>query len=170
MGRVGAVKAARDRAQAGFTLFEVVVVLGIATITGALIWQSQPLGSQLALRAAAVGLVGDLRAMQARGIRERDPDRAYGVEFPPEADRYVLVVQAGQVRTPLRVHHLPPGVRITYARFGGTDPSRVLFSGVSLFGAPSGGGTVTFTGRAGSLCVRLMPATGRARVASVDCP
>lgn len=154
----------------GLALFEVIVVLSIAAIAGAIIWQSRPLGGQIALRSAAAGLVSDLRAMQARGVRERDPDRAFGIEFPPAGDHYMLVAQMGSTRMPLRLRRLPPGVRITYARFGGTEPSRVMFTGVSLFGAPTGGGTVTFSGRAGALCVRLMPATGRARVANVDCP
>ncbi|HEU4798424.1 MAG TPA: hypothetical protein VFT63_05815, partial [bacterium] len=85
-------------------------------------------------------------------------------------DRYTLFVRRGRARVPLRLRTLPPGVRVTYARFGGTNSSIVFFTGVSLFGAPSGGGTVTFTNRAGRLCVRVAPATARPRVSNANCP
>jgi len=61
-------------------------------------------------------------------------------------------------------------VRITFARFGGTNSSTVLFTGVSWFGAPSGGGTVTLARGAVRICVRVMPATGRTRITRSGCP
>ncbi len=146
------------------------VVLSVMAITTALIWRSGPLGSRLALRAAAAELAGDLRAVQARAMAERDPERAHGIEFPPEGDRYVLVVSTGLIRTAISIRRLRPGVHVTYARFGGPEPSIVSFSTASLYGAPSGGGTVTFAGGNARLCVRLLPATGRVRVTSTDCP
>jgi hypothetical protein len=60
-------------------------------------------------------------------------------------------------------------VDITYARFGGV-PSLVMFTGVSLLGAPSGGGTVTLAAGSAVLCIRVQPATGRVRVDDARCP
>lgn len=162
--------AAGGRAQRGTTLLEVAVAISISAATAALIWRAEPLGARLALRAAAVGLISDLRLVQAKAIGERSPDLAYGLEIPVGADRYTLFVRSGGARAPLRSRTLPPGVRVTYARFGGTNSSSVFFTGVSLFGAPSGGGTVTFTNRAGRLCVRIAPATARPRVTNANCP
>jgi hypothetical protein len=45
-----------------------------------------------------------------------------------------------------------------------------MFSGLSLFGAPSGAGTVTLQGGGSRLCVRVLPATGRIRVGASGCP
>lgn len=156
--------------QRGSTLFEVIVALSIGMFTAALIWRAEPLGTRLALRAAAIGLISDLRLMQGRAIGERSLDRAYGLEVPVGATAYMLFVGTGDNRIPLRTRALPPGVRVSYARFGGTNSDDIFFTGVSLFGAPSGGGTVTFTNKAGRLCVRVAPATARARVTNVDCP
>jgi len=103
-------------------------------------------------------------------IGERLPDRAHGIEFPASKDRYVVAVQDDLARTPVKVHNLPSSVRITYAVFGGADPSSVWFTGTSLLGAPSGGGTVTFTSNGVQLCVRVLPATGRIRLAQTGCP
>lgn len=162
--------AAGGRAQRGTTLLEVAVAISISAATAALVWQAEPLSARLALRAAAVGLISDLRLVQARAISERSLDRAYGLEIPVGGDHYALFVRSGSTRAPLRTRALPPGVRVTYARFGGTNSSSVFFTGVSLFGAPSGGGTVTFTNRAGRLCVRVAPATARPRVTNANCP
>lgn len=154
----------------GATLIELVVVLAIAGLVGALILRTDPLGGRLALRAAAAGIVSELRTAQARSIGERNPDRAYGVEFAAGGDRYTLFIRTGRVRTTIRTHRLPPRVRVTYARFGGSPVRSVMFSGVSLLGAPSGGGTVTLASGTARLCVRLLPATGRVRVAGTGCP
>lgn len=154
----------------GFTLLEVAVATGIASmLIAALLWQVRPLQDRIALRAAAVELVSELRAAQARAVAERKPDRAHGIEFPAEGGFYVPFVRAEGGRVPLRQHDLPARVRITYARFGGI-PNLVMFSGVSLLGAPSGGGTVTLRAGSAVLCVRVLPATGRIRIADTGCP
>lgn len=158
------------RSPGGFTVLEVVFATGIASILiAALLWQARPLADRIALRAAAVELVSELRAAQARAMAEREPDRAHGIEFPAEGDRYVPFVRSGSARAPLRQHHLPARVRITYAKFGGV-PDLVMFTGVSLLGAPSGGGTVTLRAGGAVLCVRVLPATGRIRIANTNCP
>ncbi|HEU5299788.1 MAG TPA: prepilin-type N-terminal cleavage/methylation domain-containing protein [bacterium] len=153
----------------GLALIELLVVLAVAGLVTGLAVRTGPLGGRLALRAAAAELVGQLRGAQARALGEREPDRAHGLEFPAAGDRYVLFVRSGGVRATVRTHHLPPQVRITYARFGGS-PRMVMFTGVSLLGAPSGGGTVTLASGAARLCVRVLPATGRVRVAAAGCP
>jgi len=152
------------------SLLEVAVVLGIIAIVAAIGWQGQALRARYALRSAATQLIADLRAAQNRAIGERLPDRAHGIEFPASKDRYVVAVQDDLARTPVKVHNLPSSVRITYAVFGGADPSSVWFTGTSLLGAPSGGGTVTFTSNGVQLCVRVLPATGRIRLAQTGCP
>lgn len=154
----------------GVTLIEAAVVLGIVAIVAAIGWQSQALRARYELRSAATQLVADLRAAQTRAIGEPAADRAHGVEFPASGDRYVVMVDDGQTRIPVREHLLPAGVRITYAVFGGTDPASVWFTGTSLLGAPSGGGTVTFTSRGVRVCIRVLPATGRVRLAQTGCP
>lgn len=154
----------------GATLVELVVVLAIAGFVGVLVVRTEPLGGRLVLRTAAAGVVSELRTAQARSLAERNPDRAYGVEFAPGGDRYTLFTRTGRVRTTIRTHRLPGRVRVTYARFGGSNTGSVMFSGVSLFGAPSGGGTVTLASGRARLCIRLLPATGRVRVARADCP
>lgn len=159
-----------DREAWGITVVEVLVVLGIAMIVLALTWRSDPLGGRLALRSAAALLVSDLRLAQARAIVERDPARAHGLEISPGSDRYVVFVREGAVQRIVRAQRLPSRVRITYARFGGAATTAVLFTGVSLFGAPSGGGTVTLSAGSARLCIRVAPATGRVRVSNTNCP
>lgn len=154
----------------GFAVLELLVVVGIgAILLGGLVWQVRPLADRLALRSAASRLVGHLRGAQARALAERDAGRAHGAEFPADGRRYLLVVQTAAGRETVREERLHPRVRITYARFGGV-PERVTFSGTSLLGAPSGGGTVTFTAGGAVLCVRVLPATGRVRVDEAGCP
>lgn len=154
----------------GATIFEVLVVVGVIAVVAALGWHADPLAARLALRAAASTLAGNLRAAQARAMAERRNDRAHGIEIRPGSDRYVVFVREGTVRVPLREERLPLRVRITYARFGGSPPTIVMFTGVSLLGAPSGGGTVTLASGGARLCVRVAPATGRVRVAATNCP
>lgn len=146
------------------------MAVGFVALAAALILRTEPLGSRLALRAAAIGLVSDLRLMQATAIGERSLDRAYGLEIPVGATGYTLFVRTGDNQAPLRTRALPPGLRVAYSRFGGTNSSEIFFTGVSLFGAPSGGGTVTFTNRGGRLCVRIAPATAKVRITNVNCP
>jgi type II secretory pathway pseudopilin PulG len=158
------------RGTRGFAVLELLIVVGIASVLiGSLIWQVRPLADRLALRAAAVRLVGDLRDAQARALAGRDAGRAYGAEFPADGRSYLVIAQRDGVRGVIREQRLHPRVRITYARFGGV-PSLVMFTGASLLGAPSGGGTVTIAAGGSVLCVRVQPATGRARVDDAGCP
>lgn len=154
----------------GVTLLEAVVVLGIAATTAALLWRADPLSTRLAVRAAAARLVADLRLAQSQAMGERGGSDAFGIEFPPAGDVYLLTRRASGKVIVVRRQLLPPKVRITYARFGGATPRSILFTGVSLYGAPSGGGTVTLASGAGRMCVRVAPATGRMRVAAAGCP
>lgn len=103
-------------------------------------------------------------------MAERRAAVAHGVRFPPGAGVYQVVVREGSRLLVSRDRPLPAGVRITYARFGGAVPDEALFHGRSLFGAPSGGGTVTLAAGRMRLCVRLLPATGRIRVTTIGCP
>ncbi len=135
-----------------------------------IIWQAGSLAARLRLRSAAVTLVSDLRAAQARAMAERQPARVHGLEFQVGSDRYLVVVRDGPAMSMRQERRLPGGVRVTYARFGGSVPTAAQFHGVSLFGAPSGGGTVTLASGAVRVCVRLLPATGRIRVAGAGCP
>lgn len=156
--------------QRGVTVLEMLVVVGLlAGLTG-VIWQAQPLLARIALRAATATLVADLRLTQARAMAERRPDRGHGIEFIPGSSRYNIFTRIGSVATVTRDHRLHHSVRLTYARFGGGTPSSVFFTGVSLFGAPSGGGTVTLSAGSARLCVRVLPATGRIRVSNIGCP
>jgi type II secretory pathway pseudopilin PulG len=158
------------RGTRGFAVLELLIVVGVGSIVlGSLIWQVRPLADRLALRAAASRLVEDLRDAQARALAARDAGRAYGAEFPADGSGYLVFAQTGDARQVLREQTLHPRVRITYARFGGV-PSLVMFTGVSLLGAPSGGGTVTFSAGARVVCVRVQPATGRVRVDDAGCP
>ncbi|HEY3248954.1 MAG TPA: hypothetical protein VGK88_11760 [bacterium] len=154
----------------GSSLLEVIVVFGILGAMVALMWTAGPYLRRLSLHAAAGTLVGDLRAVQAKAIAERVATRSYGIVFSVPSDRYTLVISNRSLRTPLRVVRLAPGVTITYARFGGGAPTAALFSSSSLFGAPSGAGTVTLRAGPSALCVRVLPATGRIRVADTNCP
>lgn len=156
--------------QRGTTLLEIVLVGGLIASLLGIVWLAQPYLSRAALRSAAAVLVADLRLVQSRAIAERQPDRHHGIEFHLTDSRYVVFSRAGNVTTVVREQRLPARVRLTYARFGGTTPSSVFFTGVSLFGAPSGGGTVTLTAGSARLCVRVLPATGRMRVANTGCP
>lgn len=158
------------RGAGGTSFLELLIVLGIAaTVLVALVWHGQRLANSVNLRSASLTLVADLRATQARSIAERRPDRRHGLEFRVGADRYSIIVQESAIRLSAQERQLPPRVRITYARFGGI-PGAIIFSGTSLYGAPSGGGTVTLASGLAKLCVRVAPATGRARVSAVNCP
>ena len=146
------------------------VAIGLSAIVAVFVWQAGSLMVRLRVRAAAVVLVSDLRTVQARAIAERRPDRSHGLQFQVGSDRYLVVVHDGASVTLSQVRQLPAGVRTTYARFGGNTSTAALFGGTSLFGAPSGGGTVTLTGNRVRICVRLLPATGRIRVSQQGCP
>lgn len=161
---------ASDHRIRGATLLEVVVAIGLGAIVAVFVWQAGSLTVRLRVRAAAVVLVSDLRTVQARAVAERRSDRAHGLQFLVGGDRYLVVVRDGSVATQSLERRLPPGVRVTFARFGGSVPTAALFHGASLFGAPSGGGTVTLASGPARLCVRLLPATGRIRVAATECP
>jgi type II secretory pathway pseudopilin PulG len=154
---------------AGASLVELLVVLGLAGGVAAFVLSLAPLRSSLALRAAAVQVLTEVRAAQARAIASREPDQAYGLVFAVGTARYD-VVRRGAVQQVLQTRALPRQVRITYARFGASPPGTLLFGGASLFGAPSGGGTVTLAAGRRRLCVRVLPATGRVRVAGEGCP
>ena len=156
--------------QRGATFFELLIVTGILASVMSAVWLAQPLLARIALRSAAVMLVADLRLAQARAMAERQPDRGHGLEFLADGSRYTVFTRIGSVPTVVREQLLPDRVRVTYARFGGATPSSVFFTGVSLFGAPSGGGTVTLTAGDTRLCVRVLPATGRIRVSNTSCP
>ncbi len=154
----------------GFTLVEVLVVVGIGSVlAGGLFWKVGPLADRLALRSDAVEIVSELRRAQARAIADRDSARAHGVEFPADGRRYLAFVQSGTARTLVREQRLRRRVHVTYAAFGGV-PNLVMFTGASLLGAPSGGGTVTLAAGGAVLCVRVLPATGRTRMADSGCP
>jgi Tfp pilus assembly protein FimT len=155
----------------GATLLEAVVVLGILGVVLTFTWSAAgPLMRRLALHSAASVLLSELRAAQARAIAEHRPGRSHGIAFAVGSDHYTIIVREGSRRVPGRVVRLPSGVRTTYARFGGGSPQTAMFSGTSLFGAPSGAGTVTLHAGGSRLCVRVVPATGRIRVASTGCP
>ncbi len=154
----------------GASLLEVVIVGGLVASLLGITWLAEPLLSRVALRSAAATLVADLRLAQARAIAEREPDRRHGIEFRPGDARYVIFARTGTVTIAVLERRLPARVRLTFVRFGGTTPSSVFFTGVSLLGAPSGGGTVTLAAGNARLCVRVMPATGRVRVSNVGCP
>ncbi len=145
-------------------------MIGLFGAVAALTWQVGPLAARLRVRAATTVLVSDLRAAQARAMAERRAGRAHGLQFLIDRDRYLVVVRDGSTVTSQQERRLPGGVRITYARFGGSVPTAALFHGVSLYGAPSGGGTVTVASSNVRLCVRVLPATGRIRVANTGCP
>lgn len=146
------------------------MALSVAALMAAIVWQAGSLVTRVRLRAAAVTLVSDLRAAQARAMAERRSARAHGLQFQPGSDYYLIVVREGGSVSRTRERRFPPGVRVTYARFGGAPPTAALFHGLSLFGAPSGGGTVTLASGGKRLCVRVLPATGRIRVAASGCP
>jgi len=156
--------------QRGVTLLEVLIVAGILAGVMGSVWLAQPLLERIALRTAAVTLIADLRLVQARAMAERQPDRGHGIEFPAGGSRYNIFTRTGSVATVVREQRLHDRVRLTYAHFGGATPTSVFFTGVSLFGAPSGGGTVTLTAGGARLCVRVLPATGRIRVSNTSCP
>lgn len=150
-------------------MLEVAVTLGLAAVVAAIVWQAGSLAASLRLRSAAVTLLSDLRTAQARAMAERNPARAHGVQFQVDSDQYLMVEREGATVITSQVRRLPAGVHVTYARFGGATPTAALFDGTSLFGAPSGGGSVTLAGDRMKLCVRLLPATGRIRIARLGC-
>jgi hypothetical protein len=153
----------------GTSLLEVVIMLGLVATLSALAWQGRGLAARVALAAAARTLVADLRVAQARAIAERQSSRAHGIDFAGDRRRYVRFAREGGVRQAVEIRRLPYSVRVTHARFGGV-PDEVFFTGNSLLGAPSGGGTVTLAAGGARLCVRLLPATGRVRIAKRECP
>ncbi|HXF82114.1 MAG TPA: hypothetical protein VNN19_05120 [bacterium] len=155
---------------AGAGVLDLLVVLGIAGCFTAFVLSLEPLRSSLALRAAGAQVLTEVRTAQARAIASREPEQAYGLVFAVGTARYDVVRRASGAQQVVRRRTLPPRVRITYARFGASPPGTVFFGGTSLFGAPSGGGTVTLTAGRRHLCVRVLPATGRVRVAGAGCP
>lgn len=157
------------RETSGATLLEIVVAIGVMAAAAAVTWQGHGLLGRIALHAAAGTLVSDLRAAQARAMAERRPARGHGIDFAGDGSVYVRFAQEDGRRVSAEMRRLPAGVRITYARFGGV-PRRVFFTGTSLLGAPSGGGTVTLAADMSRLCVRVLPATGRVRVTRTGCP
>ncbi|MGI5875388.1 MAG: GspH/FimT family pseudopilin [Dethiobacteria bacterium] len=139
----------------GFTIVELVTVLGILTIMAAMILPLAPLLSRYNLDGAARGLVGDLRMVRQKAI---NTGIAGSVNFRINEDRY-------QVRPPEESRYfvnLPQGVHFEgVTTFPGSPPS-ISFN---KMGRPSSGGTVVLKSSAGEMrFVIVLPVTGRIRI------
>ncbi|MFO7709226.1 MAG: GspH/FimT family pseudopilin [Desulfobacterales bacterium] len=103
-------KAGHLRAEKGFSLIEVMVVIGILAITAMVAvpnmidWRYG-----MRLRAAVNEVRGDLEAARARAIKE---NAQVSVEFYPADGRYRLTYPDSEGNTVLiKAHSLPQGVR-----------------------------------------------------------
>lgn len=148
----------RSRAERGFTLVELLIVVLLLGILGAL---TVP-GFRTGLVRHQVDTAARLLAADIREVQERVLNRESADEFKIHfgENRYT-VLQNTRV---IKAVDLPGGVSIVSAGFGGSD-MRVWFRNGSV-SPQDGGGTVVLKHRATGLESRVVvkPVTGRVRI------
>ena len=146
----------------GFTLLELVIVLGILTIvsTGVFvsIRRNERISDQRIVQNATLALQADLRYAQRRSIAE---GQRYGIIFEQFNNRYRIVQESWdgtRLRTIRTVYLRDNGIQRLTTTYGRTE---VLFSGR---GTPSHAFTITLTGSAYEQNITINPSGGRAQI------
>lgn len=114
----------------GFTLAELLVVLGVLALLGSIAFvQLPPMLAQARLNSGVRQIAADLQAVRARAIAQ---NRRLRVTFRTSTHDYLVEIEDGASWTQLMLHShtaeeadaafvaLPPGVRITAVNSGGT--------------------------------------------------
>ena len=156
----------------GFTLIEVLIVVAIVGITGAIVVPQMLASGTLGIQAAARMVIADMLYAQNEAIAQQAPRR---VVFHPDQDRYELTDADGNrldvkwrtgggenYEVDLRSDHRFQGVQIVSAEFG--DDTTLEFDDM---GAPAEGGKVVLKFNDTRYEVDVAPFTGRVTVAEV---
>ena len=151
------------KVKSGFTLMELVLVLGIITIMSAGVFMSIQYNSNRALENASLALQADIRYVQRRSIAE---GRRYGIVFDIPSNRYRIV--CGSSRQTIRSVYLRDGVYLLSTNF--VNPRNSLSPGVDFL--PRGtvspqAGQVTLTNFRFSQDVIINVSGGRARISEI---
>lgn len=172
----------------GFTLMEILVVIVVLGIAGALVIPAMGETGVLKVQAAVRTIVSDITFIQAEAVAFQE---RRAMVFDVETSSYALVevpgdtidIEANTMFDPTKAdgRYLVDfrdakfgDARITAAAFSGTNT--LIFDGMggpvadAAGAVPGNGGTIRITGSSQSFDIRVEPFTGRVVVATVVAP
>lgn len=145
--------------ESGFTLIELVLVLGIITIISAGAFMSVQANANRALENASLALQADIRYIQRRSITE---GQRYRITFELENNRYAIsLVSSNEI---IRTVYLRNGVFMYSTNFlaSGSLPPRIEFLPRGTL-SPQGGNVKLSNGRY-TQTIYVNPTAGRVRI------
>ena len=158
-----------------FTLVEVLIVVAIMGLIGALVVPQMLAAGTLTIQAAARMVIADILYAQNDAIARQSPRR---VVFDPANNRYTLTDSAGTALTvpwkggaaqnyvvDLTADSRFQGVTLAQVNFGGTNSSVLEFDDM---GAPLAGGTIDLVFDNTRYRITVAAFTGRVTVAPVN--
>jgi len=149
--------------KSGFTLIELVLVLGIITIISAGAFMSVQANANRALENASLALQADIRYVQRRSITE---GRRYRIAFELENNRYniLLVGPNPSSHEVIRTVYLRNGVFLCYINFLTSQAEPLPRVEFLSRGTISRGGNVRLSNGRYTQTIRVTPTTGRVRI------
>jgi len=142
------------KTRSGFTLMELVLVLGIIAIVSAGVFVSTQGNANRALENASLALQADIRYVQRRSIAE---GQRYRITFELENNRYTIsLVGSNEI---IRTVYLRDGVSL-YSISGNLPPQFDFLPR----GTPSRGVTVTLSNGVFLQDITVVPSGGRADI------
>jgi prepilin-type N-terminal cleavage/methylation domain-containing protein len=161
---------AKSHCRRGYTLVEVLVVVSIIGIIGAIVVPQMIEPGNLRVQAATRAIVADLLVAQNEAIAHQSPRR---VIFEPAQGRYRIADHDGISVVANWQSGAVYVVDFTNdSRFAGVSIQSVDFSGQLLvefdeLGAPSSGGTIDLVAGRTHYRISMAPFTGRITIAAV---
>jgi prepilin-type N-terminal cleavage/methylation domain-containing protein len=169
-----------ERARGGYTLIEVLVVITLLGIAGALVVPSLGQTNVLRVQAAVRSIVSDINFAQSDALARQ---RSRAVLFDVENNIYSVLEVHGATLNPqtdtiqmtnLNLHHIYHDTRLVAAAFDGTNALVFDELGGPVAGPgssnPGAGGSITVTGSGAEFRINVEAYTGRVSVVRVSGP
>ena len=162
----------RSANRSGFTLVEVLVVLVIIGIAGAVVVPQMLSGGQLGVQAAARMVIADIIYAQNEAVARQSPRR---VVFEPDDNRYLLTDTAGTTMTVSWKSGGQENYIVDFEqdqRFSGVTLENVDFGGTTIIefddmGSPTSGGTLELIAAGFRYRITVAAFTGQVTIESV---
>lgn len=156
----------------GFTLVEVMVVLVIIGIAGAVVVPHMLSGGQFGVQAAARVVIADIIYAQNEAVAHQSPRR---VVFEPDNNRYMLTDTAGTTMTVSWKSSAQENYIVDFEqdqRFSGVTLENVDFGGMMMIefddmGSPISGGTLELIAAGFRYRITVAAFTGQVTIESV---